>query len=350
LATQLRRLTSRYLKTRELVQPVLDSWRQFVVLSFRYADLILGDRRNLGLLALQAPLVAVFLLIGFANKPYDRQVPVPRALTADERDALTQVKETVEGQGGEAGAQVGQVIDRVLMVDGPVVPDPSRPLMVDPRYTYMLLFIVVIAVMWFGCNNAAKEIVKEEAIYGRERSVNLGIGPYLASKFLLLSIVSALQALLLLGVVHGGLLLLHEAFGYPLPHAGYRLPFWEEFGVLALLSMVGVAAGLLLSACVSTPDRANALLPYVLIPQIILGGGMLSVNEEPLRTLAMVLSPVYWAFRGVHRGAAEMPPDIPFHVDYDDRVGLACAALAVQVVVLLLLTAWFLRQKDAGRG
>src|SRR5262249_2862908 len=57
---------------------------------------------------------------------------------------------------------------------------------VNPRYTYMLLFILVMIVLWFGCNNAAKEIVKEEAIYGRERAVNLGILPYLASKFLVL--------------------------------------------------------------------------------------------------------------------------------------------------------------------
>jgi hypothetical protein len=34
-------------------------------------------------------------------------------------------------------------------------------------------------------------------------------------------------------------------------------------------------------------------------------------------------------------------------MDYNDSVGLACAALAVQMVVLLLATAWFLRRKDA---
>ena len=60
----------------------------------------------------------------------------------------------------------------------------------------MLLSIVVIAVLWFGCNNAAKEIVKEEAIYGRERAVNLRILPYLGSKFLVLGVIAALQTLL----------------------------------------------------------------------------------------------------------------------------------------------------------
>jgi hypothetical protein len=105
-----------------------------------------------------------------------------------------------------------------------------------------------------------------------------------------------------------------------------------------------------LSACVNSPDRASTLLPYVLIPQIILGGGLLSANEEPLRSLAQVLSPVYWAFRGVHRGCTQFPKDFPAYMDYDDSVWIVCVALAAQMVVLLALTAWFLRRKDAGRA
>jgi ABC-type Na+ efflux pump permease subunit len=165
-----------------------------------------------------------------------------------------------------------------------------------------------------------------------------------------LSVLSALQALLLLGVVNGGLWLCHLAFGQQMPAPEYRLDPVREYGVMALLSMVGAAAGLLLSACVNSPDRANTLLPYVLIPQIILGGGLISVTREPLHGLAMVLSPVYWAFRGVHRGATTLPADLPFHMDYDDSLWIVCAALVVQMVILLGLTAWFLRRKDVGRG
>ena len=57
----------------------------------------------------------------------------------------------------------------------------------------------------------------------------------------------------------------------------------------------------------SNPDRANVLLPYVLIPQIILGGGILTINEEPLETLAKGLSPAYGAYRAIHRGVAQLP-------------------------------------------
>ena len=216
-------------------------------------------------------------------------------------------------------------------------------------FTYMLLFIEVMIVLWFGCNNAAKEIVKEEAIYGRERSVNLGILPYLASKFLVLSLITIFHSLLLMLLLFGTLELWHlcDPAGHSVPPFEYMLHYPEQLGVLALLSMTGVALGLLLSACVASPDRANALLPYVLIPQMILGGGFITVGSGLLYYLAVTLSPVYWAYRAVHRGARELPDYFPGHVDYNDNVWLPCQALTMQMVVLLLLTAWFMRRKDA---
>jgi ABC-type multidrug transport system ATPase subunit len=372
LARHLRHLASPFVKVREYWTVVTDALWQFRVLTTRYAELFLGDRRSLGLLWLQAPLVGVFILLGFVNKPYRDFIPGPQ-LDAQERQAVEGVMEMVKQmKEGQADATDWEALEQVVLpTKGGGAPATAKDLVraarrfeesrmlekalamqhvVDPRYNYMLLYILVITVMWFGCNNAAKEIVKEEAIYGRERAVNLGILPYLGSKFLLLSVVSALQVLLLLGVVYGGLWLSHVAFGQAMPAAEYRLDLAREYGVMVLLSMVGAAAGLLLSACVSSPDRANALLPYVLIPQIILGGGLITVEHEPLRSLAMALSPVYWAFRGVHRGATSLPIDLPFHRDYNDSLWIVCTALAVQMVVLLGLTAWFLRRKDVGRG
>jgi hypothetical protein len=125
------------------------------------------------------------------------------------------------------------------------------------------------------------------------------------------------------------------------------LGYPTQLGVLVLLGLAGVALGLLLSACVSTPDRATTLLPYVLIPQMILGGGILSVEKGALHYLAVTLSPVYWAYRAIHLGAGNLPKAFPGHTDYADGVALPCLALLAQMVVLLLVTAWFLRRKDA---
>jgi ABC-type multidrug transport system ATPase subunit len=345
-------------------------WHQFRVLTTRYAELTWGDRRSLRLLLLQAPIVALFILLGFIHKGYQQKVLAPRKLTEGERNALEAVRDVNEradptGKAkelldsllpfeileempqGDWSQKSKELLTGLLKADGPVVPDK---LIVDPRYTYMLLFILAVTVLWFGCNNAAKEIVKEEAIYGRERAVNLGILPYLASKFLVLSIVSAVQALLVMLAIYGVLQLFHVIGGDQVPYAGYRLAYVPQFGVLVLLAMTGVALGLLLSACVSTPDRANSLLPYVLIPQIILGGGIMPVNSGILFGIAFLASPVYWAYRGIRRGATTLPTDLPVHMDYNDSVWIVCVALLVQTVALLLATAWFLRQKDVRRA
>src|SRR5262249_38524558 len=151
------------------------------------------------------------------------------------------------------GAERSRVLDYLLETDQAVVPYDT---LVNPAYTYTLLNIMVIAVLWFGCNNAAKEIVKEEAIYSRERAVNLRILPYLGSKFVVLSLISAVQTLLFMLVIYGTLAGLHAVFDIDLPPARYRLDYLPQYGVLLLLAMTGVALGLLLSACVSTPDRA----------------------------------------------------------------------------------------------
>ena len=389
LADRFRALTAQYLHFQQMLTPALDQWRQFRVLTSRYVDLLCGDRRSLALLLLQAPIVAVILLVGFWSmpfrttvSPFDAYVGANGDLTQEARKTLDKWTFTVRLDGEdrimtgveafefyrrlpppqaipgeeEAAQRAAAYLPGEVEFKGEkftltaeewerVRKDFQR---LNPRNSYTLLFMLVVVVMWFGCNNAAKEIVKEEAIYKRERAVNLGVLPYLASKFLVLSVVTTLHAFLLMGIVYGALELRARLLpGYTAPPPEFRLDYLTQFGVLTLLAMAGVAFGLLLSACVSTPDRANALMPYVLIPQLILGGGFLSVREGMLPILAMILSPVYWAYRAAHLGANQLPDTFPGRVDYADDLWLPCAALAVQTVVLLALTFWSLRRKEA---
>jgi len=62
------------------------------------------------------------------------------------------------------------------------------------------MFLCVVATLWFGCSNGAQQIVRELPIFRRERVCGLGLNSYLLSKYLFLSAVTALQALLLLVV------------------------------------------------------------------------------------------------------------------------------------------------------
>src|SRR5262249_43291864 len=67
------------------------------------------------------------------------------------------------------------------------------------------VFFLTVAALWFCTSNAAREIVSEQAIYRRERMVNLSIVNYVLSKFTLLSLLCAVQCTVLLAIVYGAL-------------------------------------------------------------------------------------------------------------------------------------------------
>jgi ABC-type multidrug transport system ATPase subunit len=114
------------------------------------------------------------------------------------------------------------------------------------------LFMMALAALWFGCNNSAREICKELPLYRRERMVNLAIVPYLYSKFSVLSILLAIQCVVL-------------AFLTP-------DKFLQAYWPLLLCGLAGVSLGLLVSAIVNSPDKAIALVPILLIPQVLFSG------------------------------------------------------------------------------
>ena len=62
------------------------------------------------------------------------------------------------------------------------------------------IFFLVVAAVWFGTSNAAREIVSEKAIYVRERMVNLKLVNYVLSKFVLLSLFCVIQCTVLLAI------------------------------------------------------------------------------------------------------------------------------------------------------
>jgi hypothetical protein len=149
------------------------------------------------------------------------------------------------------------------------------------------IFFLVVAAVWFGTSNAAREIVSERAIYLRERMVNLGLLNYVLSKYLLLAAFCIVQCTVLLAIVfftlgfHGG----PEAFA-------------TQLAALIATSLSAVALGLLLSTVVTSSEAAMALTPIALIPQVVLGGLMVPVTTVPhLKWLIQVI-PARWGFEG----------------------------------------------------
>ncbi len=147
------------------------------------------------------------------------------------------------------------------------------------------IFFLVLAAVWFGTSNAAREIVRERAIYLRERMVNLGLLNYVLSKFVLLSLFCMLQCLVLLVIVFFGLGL-----------SGGAKAFFTEYAALCSTSFIAVAIGLLLSTAVTSSEAAMALTPIALIPQVVLGGLLVPPTTIGNLSYLMYIVPARWGF------------------------------------------------------
>jgi ABC transport system ATP-binding/permease protein len=202
--------------------------------------------------------------------------------------------------------------------------DPAR--FRDPS---SLVFLMAISCFWFGCNNAAKEIVKERVIYERESNVNVRLGSYYASKAVLLGGFSACQAAMLYGLI--------SFFCNP---PGNGVDQWIFF---TALSLAGVALGLFISTVSHSEEVAVSLVPIALIPQIILAGMIAPLKGVSL-WLAKVLVPVYWGFQGL---AGSWPAHLsPFDPSQAPSVGWALAILCSHIVILMAAAVVALHVRD----
>jgi hypothetical protein len=152
--------------------------------------------------------------------------------------------------------------------------------------TLNLFLLMAVSCYWFGCNTAAKELVKERVIFLRERDFNLRVGSYLASKLIVLTLLALAQVTLLYGIVR--------------PWCAPPGPPAAHWAVLAALAAAGTTAGLLVSALARTEEVATALVPIVVIPQIILAG-VVAPLEGLARRLAEGLVSVYWGQKSLQR-------------------------------------------------
>jgi ABC-type multidrug transport system ATPase subunit/pSer/pThr/pTyr-binding forkhead associated (FHA) protein len=197
--------------------PAGQNWlRQLVVLTHRYAAVLAADRRNLLLLAIQAPLFGL-LYVGL----------------------------------------IGQ--DRFSTSFG--------------QEATMLIWLLVVGATWLGTSNAIREIVKEYPVFRRERSVGLSPSAYVASKVLVLGPITVLQTvvMVLIAMSQQQLPAVDPTGTLSIPPAGSYLasPMVELCVDVAVAGLAAMAVGLAVSALVKSSDRALVLLPLLLITQVI---------------------------------------------------------------------------------
>jgi len=272
--------------------------RQFFWLSARYAEVVARDTRSLVLLLLQAPAIALALLLLFSRDIF--------AVAAD--------------QGGDA------------------------------RRAMIALHMMTVSAIWLGASNAAREITKEIPIYARERLVNLGILPYVMSKVAVLSVLCLIQSALLLGI-----------FAARIDLAGLG---WDVYPALLaavfLTALGGLSMGLLVSAIVGNSDRAMAIVPILLIPQLMFAGALVPLEQMlgPAKGLAQLMMSK-WSLELTGsiadlgpRFQAQFPPGIasPYETAFDILPWTHWGALAAFVVAMLGATLIAQKRKDAVRS
>ena len=342
-------------------------WKQFVLLCMRHVELLKNDPGNLLILLLQAPLVALLLMLmvrfEIGGGIFDPNSIVqcrtqiltssgPLALpgisnVADLVDCKQVVNFLTTDPNGTSYAQAKGGTNKALQDF--IVPAESGD-------AQRVIFLVGFFAILFGCINGSREIVKEAAIYQRERAVNLGILPYMFSKITVLGALAFVQA--------ASILLIVDAFE-PY-HQGVFLPVLLEIYVtLALASVAGVMMGLVVSAGAPNDDIANSLLSIIIVPQVIFAGSIIPLKDW-FTQIVSAITPSRWALAalgtslGLHAdkidGGKLFGNDYTYHGtlfsiyskdDGTQRIVLAWIALGVIILVLTCISGIFLKRKDA---
>jgi len=231
------------------------------------------------------------------------------------------------------------------------IPDPGGLTGTSNGNAIQVLLILVMGACLIGVANGVRELVKERPIYNRERAAGLSPGAYLASKFVVLGLISAVQAvvLVLIGLA-----------GRPLPPHGAVLtgaPLVELMLGIAVLAVASMTAGLLISAVVNSSDKTMPLLVVTVLAEVVLSGAVFRLNGLAGLGQLSWLSPSRWGF-----GAAastvnlnQVTPPPPGNTPdplwrHSPQVWLLDMAMQlVLAAVLLGLTWWRLRQASPGR-
>lgn len=214
--------------------------RQFWTLTRRNVELLASDRRNLALLAFQAPALGLIMLL---------------ALPPGQLSAPTDGTLRIAAKGG------------------------------------LVLLTLIMAATWLGASNAVREIVRELPIFRRERAFGVSISAYLTSKAMVLGAVAVLQALVLVAFADA-------RQGGPFDAVALSWPWLELATAVAAVGVAATALGLLVSALSGRVDRAMTILPVLIVAEVILGMGGIApemVSKPVIKQLSYVAS-TQWGF------------------------------------------------------
>jgi ABC-type multidrug transport system ATPase subunit len=218
-----------------------------------------------------------------------------------------------------------------------------------------VLFIMAVSAVWFGSTNAAREIVGELAVYKRERMYNLKLMPYIFSKITVLSVFSIIQSLIFIFILY---------INYN--NSSYDISLNNPFVAFLWMSFLTISStflGLLLSAIFDTSEKVLAVVPIILIPQIMLAGLVAKIGSSTVE-LVSYLTFTRWGIEGfgniqrdiLHEGYVNKAIEIlkiSFHNSYQENFNssgsltLDFIAIMTLVIIMFILIYFILKRKDS---
>lgn len=248
-------------------------------------------------------------------------------------------------------APIGISLIRLAIRDkNPLIGNPEATL---ASLALRVLFVFTCAAIWVGLSSSVQEIIKESAIYLRERLVNLRLFAYLGSKIVILFGLALLQTLLISAVI---------LVGFQDPELSLT-SWFNGVSITTFLTLLScMSLGLLVSAIVKNSSQANSTLPLILLPQIIFSGVLFKMEGLASKFSWLMLSRwsvgAYGSLVNVNKlvPAPTTLPDgstvpLPFEPTpvYEpswENLAINWGALCLHALTYLLLTSWLQKRKD----
>jgi ABC transport system ATP-binding/permease protein len=175
------------------------------------------------------------------------------------------------------------------------IDDPTSRIYIfrDNENIMPYIFMLTIIAMFLGLIVSAEEIFKDRKILKRESFLNLSRSSYLFSKISILFMLSAIQAILFV-MIGNSILGIN----------GMYFEYWLLFFSLAALANV---LGLNISSAFNSAVTIYILIPFLIIPQMVLTGAMFSFDKinrnigggsEKVPIIAEVM-PTRWGFEAM---------------------------------------------------
>lgn len=146
--------------------------------------------------------------------------------------------------------------------------------------------MITLSAIWLGCMDSCREIVKERALFLREKMFNLNVASYLYSKVRVLVLLNIVQVVTYAVIIH--------------KFIDTNVPIRWAIINLLFSTVCGTCLGLFISSMVNRSDYAVGLVPLVILPQIVFSEFSIGKDDfEGISLWIFNVMPSRWGFESL---------------------------------------------------